>query len=82
MSYEVAVRDEDWLRTRTWDVRQPDGSLVYTLDQLCGPFGPDVDTVRYWVVLPAWEAAPSTLKAEATAYLMNAEAKALGENNA
>jgi hypothetical protein len=66
--YERRTLDEDWLKTRYWDVRNPDGTQVTTLDQLC--YGTVTrESVQEWIALPAWRAAPEELKAEAAAYL-------------
>jgi hypothetical protein len=66
--YQRRTLDEDWLKTRYWDVRNPDGTQVTTLDQLChGRVTPE--SVQEWVALPAWRAAPKELKAESAAYL-------------
>ena len=66
-------RDEDWIKTLSWDVRNPgDCSLVTTLDQLCFKHQ-TVEKVMHWVTLPAWEAAPESLKAEAEKFLSDQE---------
>ena len=62
------TRQEDWIKTLSWDVRNPDGTQVTTLTDLCDG---DVtyEKVRGWVTLPAWEPAPTELKLAALKYL-------------
>jgi HK97 family phage prohead protease len=63
--------DEDWLRTTTWDVRNPvNGELITTLNDLCAG-NITVTRVQEWTELPAWQAAPDALKQEAIAYLQD-----------
>lgn len=61
--------DEDWIKTGYWDVRNPDGTQVKTLEQLCSPDAVTVQEVESWVVLPCWQAAPDKLKDEAIKWL-------------
>ena len=69
----MAYDDEDWIKARTWDVRNPkDHSLVTTIDDLCKS-SPSVIKVKAWQNLTAWNAAPAELKAEADAYIKDNE---------
>jgi hypothetical protein len=62
------IDNEDWIKFNSWDVRNPDHTLVTTLDQLC--YGqPSVQRIQHWQSLTVWNAAPDSLKAEAEKYL-------------
>lgn len=63
MSTDERVRNEDWLKTRSWDIRNADGSWVTTLAALRAVLGPDM-TVEKFMALPASEAMPAELRAE------------------
>jgi len=64
----VLAKNEDWLRTRTWNLRNKDGTPVTTLTQMFGVIY-TVEQVEYWVALPCWEAAPDKLKRQAQRFL-------------
>jgi hypothetical protein len=73
--YKLDTLNEDWLRTRTWDLFAGD-QLVKTLDQLVyvlGVKGAPVEVqkteVRDFTALPAWGPAPAALKAQVLAWL-------------
>jgi hypothetical protein len=63
------TRNEDWLRSRTWDMYRV-GTLITTIDDLLWALIPDVPdstlddqklAVQHFMTLPAWEAAPDEL---------------------
>ena len=58
------VRNEDWLRTRTWDIWL-DTKLVTTFDQLRSYCDRQDITVDHFLTLPAAEAMPAELKQDA-----------------
>lgn len=62
MSDVQATRNEDWIKTRSWDVRNPNGSLVTTLAQLRAVVPGMTDAQLR--VLPSIEAAPKALRRE------------------
>lgn len=63
---------EDWTKVSSWDVRNPNGTLVSTLEELVQALPntwPDpYPAVKHFTTLPAWEAAPERLKAELRDY--------------
>jgi hypothetical protein len=66
-----ATLDEDWIKLGTWDVRNPDGSLVTTLEDYCYPNVPTDEDVRAFMALPSWYAAPLTLRLAAVRFLVS-----------
>jgi hypothetical protein len=70
----MAFDDEDWIKRRRWDVRDPiDHTLITSLEALCYGY-PTVSLIKNWQSLAAWDAAPPELKAEADAYLKEKQA--------
>jgi len=64
----------DWPKLGTWDLWNPDGSRVETLKDLMlnlrvNEGQTDVDALRAFMSLPAWQPAPEALKQEAYDYL-------------
>jgi N12 class adenine-specific DNA methylase len=60
------VRNEDWLRTRSWDVRDWNAKPVTTLPVLAKRLGVDEDGAKEWLrTMPAGEAAPKSLRRDA-----------------
>jgi 2'-5' RNA ligase len=60
------VRNEDWIRTTTWDVRLPSGQVAETVDEVATVLNIDVKAAaRKILTLPSGEAAPPDLRAEA-----------------
>lgn len=54
------IENEDWIRTRAWDVRTPDGELVDNVEDLLRA----VDDLERFLTLPAARAMPDALRAE------------------
>lgn len=65
---DADLRNADWLRSRTWDLRGP-GGLVTTLDQLREHFGGDDERLAHFMDLPAAKPMPKELRAAAEAHL-------------
>jgi hypothetical protein len=62
--------DEDWIKTRVWDVRDPyTHEPVTTLEGLCPGGMLNRVVILGWTQLPCWKAAPASLKANAEEYL-------------
>jgi hypothetical protein len=63
---------EDWTKVSSWDVRNPNGTLVTTLEDLVhalpGTWPDPYPALKHFTTLPAWEAAPQELKAEFDTY--------------
>lgn len=60
------IDNEDWLRTVTWDVTNPDGTFVGTLGELADALQVDRATAAAKVLtLPFGKAAPPELLADA-----------------
>lgn len=56
------TRNEDWLRTRSWD-------LPTDLDGFLALNGNDVERVKHFLTLPAAEAMPADLKRDVDAWI-------------
>lgn len=85
MATETRTRDEDWLRTRSWDVRFPNGKLVETLDDyllvegvLHAPDDEKRAKVEHLLSLPAAEAMPEGMRAE-TSLVISARKQTFGD---
>ncbi|MGX4733149.1 hypothetical protein [Kitasatospora griseola] len=62
--------NEDWLRTRRWDIRYPNGKPVDTLDGLAQVLGiTRQEAARRVLTQPFGKAAPSALRQEAEVLL-------------
>lgn len=72
---DTQTYNEDWLRTRTWDLWRdrklistlPD--LLWSLDVSFAPEEKQRAELEHFVSLPVWESAPESLKSEVSAYL-------------
>jgi len=71
------LMNEDWLKTRSWDIRNLDGSVVTTLPQLLDVLDLSHETpakqkagVKHFTETPAYTPAPDRLKREVT-YLLS-----------
>ena len=63
---KAANLNEDWLRTMSWDIRLPNGSLCMTLNDVAYALGVDKHTAaRRILTLPFGEAAPAAVTIEA-----------------
>lgn len=62
--------NEDWLKTMSWDLgfRTLPGLLAY-LNCTNAPTGEQVERVRKFIQLPAWQAAPAQLIQEVSDFL-------------
>ncbi|WP_327074409.1 hypothetical protein OG196_31700 [Kitasatospora purpeofusca] len=59
-------RNEDWLRSRSWDIRYANGNLVTTLDGLAEVLRIDrMEAARRVLTQPFGQAAPQQLRDEA-----------------
>lgn len=56
---DLATLNEDWVKTGTWDLRNPDGTLVMTPEQLEAAVG----DVTHFLTLPAAASMPESLRA-------------------
>ncbi|QKW22264.1 hypothetical protein HUT16_27185 [Kitasatospora sp. NA04385] len=64
--------NEDWLRTRRWDVRYPNGEPVDTLDSLAQVLGiTRQEAARRVLTQPFGKAAPQQLRDEAEQQIRN-----------
>lgn len=77
MSLENDTRNEDWLRTRSWDL-YAGTKLVTTLPKLLYALGvqyaePDEQkaAVEHFTKLPSWRPAPDELKAAVGKFLVS-----------
>jgi hypothetical protein len=75
MVMDKETLNEDWLKTRTWDLYRV-GTLVTTLPDLLWALGVEnkpvaeqKEEVRHATTLPSWEPAPKELKDEVDAFL-------------
>lgn len=69
MTASLTDLNEDWIRTRSWDRWNDDGSPVTDLSQLIPGYGyppmlADLQYLRSLMSLPSWQAAPATLQHE------------------
>ena len=79
----MKIDNEDWLRTRTWDMYRgstpistiPD--LLWALDVDSAPYGEQLVALRHFVNLPAFQAAPASLKHDVAVFFVTEAKKAV-----